>query len=72
MNVVYWVFPETRGLGLEEVAQVFGEDVTAGYEAGEKAVGQVDEYRDEGRRSLSKAEVEHDEYRDEGRRSTSH
>lgn len=53
MNVVYWVFPETRGLGLEEVAQVFGEDVTAGYEAGEKAVGQVDEYRDEGRRSTS-------------------
>lgn len=38
MNIVYWIFPETKGLGLEEVAQVFGEDVTAGYEAGEKAM----------------------------------
>lgn len=35
---VYFYFPETRGLGLEEIAQVFGEDVTGGMEAGERAV----------------------------------
>lgn len=38
MNIVYWIFPETKGLGLEEVAQVFGEDVTAGYKAGDHAL----------------------------------
>ncbi|KAK6458509.1 general substrate transporter [Scheffersomyces xylosifermentans] len=38
MNIVYWIFPETRGLGLEEVAQVFGEDVSAGYSAGDTAL----------------------------------
>lgn len=37
--IVYFVFPETRGLGLEEVAQVFGEDVSEGYRAGEVALG---------------------------------
>lgn len=38
MNIVYWIFPETKGLGLEEVAEVFGEDVTLGYQAGDKAL----------------------------------
>ena len=38
MNIVYWIFPETKGLGLEEVAQVFGEDVTRGYRAGDEAL----------------------------------
>ena len=38
MNIVYWIFPETKGLGLEEVAQVFGEDVTVGYKAGDRAL----------------------------------
>ncbi|SGZ49615.1 CIC11C00000003332 [Sungouiella intermedia] len=38
MGIVYFIFPETRGLGLEEVAQVFGEDVTRGYVAGETAI----------------------------------
>lgn len=26
--IVYFFFPETQGLGLEEVAQIFGEDIT--------------------------------------------
>ena len=38
MGIVYFIFPETRGLGLEEVAQVFGEDISDGYAAGENAL----------------------------------
>ena len=28
MVVIYFFFPETKGLGLEEIAQIFGEDIT--------------------------------------------
>lgn len=28
MVVIYFFFPETKGLGLEEIAQVFGKDIT--------------------------------------------
>ena len=28
MVVIYFFFPETKGLGLEEMAQIFGEDIT--------------------------------------------
>lgn len=38
MNIVYWFFPETHGLGLEEVAMVFGDEATVGYVAGESAL----------------------------------
>lgn len=36
--VVYFFFPETQGLGLEEVAQIFGEDITDIKMAGDNAV----------------------------------
>lgn len=55
MNIVYWIFPETKGLGLEEVAQVFGEDVTRGFTAGGKAI----EYGTDYNLSKSDMKVEH-------------
>lgn len=36
--MVYFFFPETQGLGLEEVAQIFGEDITDIKMAGDNAV----------------------------------
>lgn len=57
MNIVYWIFPETKGLGLEEVAQVFGEDITNGYKAGDKALAYEDN-EDFNRKSASIEYVE--------------
>lgn len=36
--IVYCFFPETYSLGLEEIAQIFGEDVTAMRQAGDNAI----------------------------------
>lgn len=37
-TTVYFIFPETFGLGLEEMGQIFGEDVTIMKEAGDNAI----------------------------------
>lgn len=37
-SIVYFFFPETHGLGLEEVSTVFGDEATVGYVAGEYAL----------------------------------
>lgn len=42
-SIVLFIFPETKGLGLEEVAAVFGEDITGAFKAGEKAIGLQEE-----------------------------
>lgn len=42
--IVYFFFPETYGLQLEEIAQVFGDDVTYIMAASSKAVGDGDGY----------------------------
>lgn len=42
-NIVLFIFPETKGLGLEEVAAVFGEDITMAIKAGEEAIGLQDD-----------------------------
>ncbi|CUM53836.1 unnamed protein product [Debaryomyces tyrocola] len=64
MNIVYWIFPETKGLDLEEVAQVFGEDVIREYRASDEALeygtdadlfkseGFVDHIEDKNKRTL--------------------
>lgn len=54
--VVYFFFPETQGLGLEEVAQIFGEDITDIKMAGDNAVlnNEVNTvYKDSPRMSLT-------------------
>ena len=54
--MVYFFFPETQGLGLEEVAQIFGEDITDIKMAGDNAVlnNEVNTvYKDSPRMSLT-------------------